>query len=355
MLPERIFSGWWQEGHVQGIAVDTVRGHVYYSFTTMLLKTDLLGRPVGSVRKLAGHLGCITFDPDRRRVYGSLELKHDVIGTDIIARTGWDPSGEDNFYLVSFEADAINRMDMDAETDGILQSVWLGDVAADYRETDPVSGCAHRYGCSGFDGTAYGPAFGCAPESPWKIQVAYGIYGDPDREDNDCQVILQYDPEIFAAYGRPLHQAQPHHSGPDYCEQRYFLYTGNTTYGIQNLEYDRFSGTWLAAVYPGKKSRFTNFPMFLIDAALPAKLRPLPGRRGELGMVLSLAKLGETGKQGIRGSSFPLGATGLCSLGDGRLYFSRPLENPEERTFASQVELYRMVPEERTLFAGAAE
>ena len=62
-LPNAMFSGYWQEGHVQGIAVDTERGHVYYSFTTLLLKTDLQGVPIGSVRKLAGHLGCITFDP----------------------------------------------------------------------------------------------------------------------------------------------------------------------------------------------------------------------------------------------------------------------------------------------------
>ena len=71
-LPNRITSPDIPEGHVQGIAVDTERGFVYYSFTTLLLKTDLTGRPLGSVVRLAGHLGCITFCPEDGKVYGSL-------------------------------------------------------------------------------------------------------------------------------------------------------------------------------------------------------------------------------------------------------------------------------------------
>ena len=343
--PATVFSGYWKEGHVQGIAVDTEKGYIYYSFTTMLLKTDLYGKTVGSVKKLAGHLGCITFDPDRRKVYGSLELKHDAIGAGIIARTGWDPNSDDNFYLARFDVDRIDRMDMDAEADGIMDTVWLGDVAADYKSVDPVSGCLHRYGCSGFDGTGYGPVFGRDADSPKKIMLAYGIYEDNDRPDNDHQVILQYDPGVFDTYGQPLCQENPHCSGPAGCERRYFLYTGNTRYGVQNLEYDAFSRTWLVAVYKGKKERFPNFPLFFIDVGVAAKEQPLTGRGNEKGMVLSLAQLGQMGGEGIRGSHFPLGATGICSLGDGKLYFSRPLQNAQDKTFASQVELYEMTPD----------
>ena len=57
-LPNSIFSGNWKEGHVQGIAVDTQRSFVYYSFTTILLKTDLQGSPIASVENIIGHLGC---------------------------------------------------------------------------------------------------------------------------------------------------------------------------------------------------------------------------------------------------------------------------------------------------------
>ena len=153
-LPNKILSGFWKEGHVQGIAVDLEKEQIYFSFTTILLKTDFSGKPLGSVRNLAGHLGCITFDADRRRVYGSLELKHDAIGKGIIDRTGWNPSEEDNFYLVSFDIDKIDRMELDAESDGIMSAVWLREVVEEYAATDPISGQKHHYGCSGIDGTA---------------------------------------------------------------------------------------------------------------------------------------------------------------------------------------------------------
>lgn len=350
-LPKTILSGFWKEGHVQGIAVDQKKGHIYFSFTTILLKTDLEGRPLGSVRNLAGHLGCITFDADRRRVYGSLELKHDSIGKGIIDRTGWNPSEEDNFYLVSFDVDKIDRMYMDAEADGIMQAVWLQEVVTEYAAPDPVSGKEHHYGCSGIDGTAYGPVFGT--DGPKKIMVAYGIYSEVDRTDNDHNVILQYDPDIFSKYGTALNQAQPHHVGPKSAEARYFLHTGNTRWGVQNLEYDPASRLWLVCVYKGQKEGFTNFPLFLIDGAVAPKKAALAGRQGEEGLLLTLASLGEEGLHGIPGCSFPLGSTGVASLGDGLFYFSKPVSNKEEKTFSSEVGLYRMDNAQPQLFVEA--
>lgn len=345
-IPDKIFSGYWKEGHVQGIAVDEEKGYVYYSFTTFFLKTDFSGTPVGSVRRLAGHLGCITFDADRRRVYGSLEMKHDAIGKDIVGRTGWDPSKEDAFYLASFDVDKIDRMGMDAETDGVMSTVWLADPTSDYKATDNVSGQPHRYGCSGIDGTAYGPAFGAGKDSARKIMVAYGVYGDVQRRDNDYQVILQYDPKVFETYGRPLNQERPHHSGPESCEQRYFFYTGNTVYGVQNLEYDAASETYLTAVYRGQKEEFTNFPMFFIDARVSARWEELVGRGGEKGAVLTQADLGESGAGGIRGIYFSYGQTGVYACGDGTFCFSQPGHNAEDKSFCSTVVRYEM---DRTL------
>lgn len=349
-IPNEIHSGFWKEGHVQGIAVDQEKGYIYFSFTTILLKTDFSGNPVGSVKNLAGHLGCITFDADRRRVCGSLELKHDSIGKGIINRTGWDPSTEDNFYLVSFDADRIDRMEMDAEGDGVMLAMWLGEVVADYKSADPVSGREHRLGCSGIDGTGYGPVFGAAADSPKKLMVSYGIYSQTDREDNDYQVIRQYDPAMIDRYGQPLNQAEPHHSGPETCEQTYYFYTGNTNWGIQNLEYEPTSRTWLVAVYRGKKKAFTDFPLFFIDGAKAPVLQPLQGRAGEEGLVVSQADLGETGNFGIRGSWFPLGSTGMCALGDGRVCFSEPLDHPEEKSFASLVRPFTLDPNSPSVF-----
>ncbi|WP_405387392.1 hypothetical protein OG596_05295 [Streptomyces sp. NBC_01102] len=48
-LPASVDGGAWQSGHVQGMALDRRRGSLYFSFTNLLVKTDLKGRPVGSV------------------------------------------------------------------------------------------------------------------------------------------------------------------------------------------------------------------------------------------------------------------------------------------------------------------
>ena len=347
-FPRSIHSGYWPEGHVQGIAIDEAGGYVYYSFTTILLKTDLAGNPVGSVCNIVGHLGCITFDPDRRRVYGSLELKHDAIGRGIVNRTGKELAEEDAFYCVSFDCDAIDSMDMDAEiTDengrSVMTALYLPDVVRDYADTDEATGALHRYGCSGIDGTAYGPVFGQSPDSEKKIMICYGVYSDVNRGDNDHQVILQYDPAMIEKLGRPLSQTAPHHSGCD-CEARYFFHTGNTTYGVQNLEYDPHTRSYLVAVYTGKKEGFTNYPLFFIDATKAPREGELIGRGGERGRLLTAAQptpsVDENG-----GCWFGLGQTGVYAFGDGRYAFSKHLTRTEEngaRTFASEVVLYRL-------------
>ena len=49
-------------------------------------------------------------------------------------------------------------------------------------------------GLLGIDGISFGPAFGAPKGSKPYLNVAYGIYGDTTRSDNDYQVILNYDP-----------------------------------------------------------------------------------------------------------------------------------------------------------------
>ena len=71
-LPNSIYTGTWDEGHIQGIAVDTQRKFIYCSFTTCLVKLDMQGNLVGSVHGLIGHLGCLDFNDQDGRVYGSL-------------------------------------------------------------------------------------------------------------------------------------------------------------------------------------------------------------------------------------------------------------------------------------------
>lgn len=338
-------------GHVQGIAVDLERGFVYFSFTTVLLKTDLEGNPIGTAINLAGHLGCITFDKENNKVYGSLELKHDAIGQGIINKIGYDSSPEDSFYLVSFDVDKIDRMDMDVEKEGIMKAVCLHDVIADYAKTDEISGKKHRYGCSGVDGTALGPVFGKNCDSEKKIMIAYGVYSDLERDDTDCQVILQFSRDVFEKYGKALNQARPHRSGPEHAEERYFLYTGNTTYGIQNLEYDPYSNSYFVAVYEGQKDKYSNFPMFVIDNSVSPRRECVRGRGEEIGNVLTLAKIGEQDKSGeeIYGTRFPLGQTGIASMGDGTFYISTPMH--DDGGHSSLVKKYTLDMSDPMLFS----
>ncbi len=356
-LPNQIFSGYYKEGHVQGIAVDPKRGYVYYSFTTLFLKTDLYGNVLGSVVNLAGHLGCITFNPDDGRVYGSLELKHDAIGKAISERTGYILSDEDAFYLVGFDVDAIDRMNIDAEKEKVMTAMYLPEVVRDFNATDEVSGASHRYGCSGIDGTGYGPVFGSAPDSPKKFMIAYGIYGDVFRDDNDCQVILQYDPSDFTKYAQPLNQANPHHSGPEACENKYFFHTGNTTWGVQNLEYDPKTGNWVVAVYCGKKEQYTNFKSFFIDGKVPAVRGVLPGRNTETGLLLRGARIGKEGLHGIFGIDFPYGQTGISALGDGTYYISIPGDKRDEKGhfYCSSIHKYIFNPNNSEAFEDCSE
>ena len=352
-FPHTVYSGVHHGGHVQGIAIDEARGHIYFSFTTELIKTDDQGKLLGSVKGLAGHLGCIVFDPERRRVIGSLELKHDAIGRGIVSRTGRELAEEDAFYLVAFDVDIIDRVNMDAEADGIMKAVWLREVVEDYNATDEAGGKDHRYGCSGIDGTALGPVFGAAPDSPKKIMVAYGVYGDITREDNDHQVILSYDPDIFDRYGQFLNQNHPHHNGPDAPEGKYFFYTGNTTYGVQNLEYDPYTRTWLTAVYPGKKPEYPNYPMFFIDGKLSPRQAPLKGRKGEEGLILTPASLGMTEASPTPGCRFPWGSTGIYAFGDGTYAFS--VNGREGEGYTSTVVTYRLDPHDPMLWVEALD
>lgn len=293
-------------GHIQGIATDAERKYMYYSFTTSLIKTDMNGNIVGSVKGLAGHLGCIAYNYDDGRVYGSLEYKHDGIGKGILSKIDEEIEVRDGFYVAIFDVNKIDRMDMDAESDGIMTAVYLDEVLKDYNAE------GHRFGCSGIDGLTFAPVPGDLAGKKY-LYVAYGIYNDVSRDDNDDQVILRYDIENWENFEGPLNQNNMHRRGPSKPDDKYFVRTGNTTYGIQNLEYDEFSNCMFAAVYRGHKECFPNYPMYVIDMKKQAS-----------NGYLSLAEIGKKDEAtGIYGIEFSYGSTGMISLGDGIFYFSR--------------------------------
>lgn len=312
-LPTQIDGGAWPTSHLQGAAVDSKRGEIYWSFTQRLIRTDLTGKVLGTVEGLTGHLGDLDLNPRDGRVYGSLEYK-----------------AQKAFYIAIFDPRKIDRIGMDAEDDGVMTTVHLAEVVDDFTadmdgngrfDGDTAATPDHRYGSSGIDGVAFGPAFG-RTSGPQTLKVAYGIYSNIGRYDNDNQVILEYDTSKWEKkYERPLSEQAPHRSGPANVDGKFFVPTGNTTYGIQNLEYDEASGNWFAAVYKGVKPGLPNYSLFVIDGhAVPHKALVSGQAEPEVGQHLELV---QEGLYDPRSTTFGWtfdASYGLVSLGKGLFY-----------------------------------
>lgn len=334
-LPTHIHGGAWPTSHIQGVTVDEKRGFVYWSFTQMLVKTDLDGKVIGTVEGLTGHLGDIDLNARDGRVYGSLEYK-----------------AAEAFYIAVFDVSKIDRIGMNAETDGVMTAVHLGEVAKDFTadmdgngvfDGDTADTPDHRYGCSGIDGVSFGPDFG-KRGGRQQLMVAYGVYSNTGRTDNDHQVILKYDVSDWSKYERPLSQDDPHRSGPARPGGKYFAYTGNTTYGVQNLQYDPYTKNWIMAVYEGKKTAFPNYSFFTVDATAEPKRGEIKGQpKPETGKLLTLRNAGlKDEATGIRGWEFH-GNYGFDALGDGRYYVAegRAVDDGGTAKQEGEVYLYR--------------
>lgn len=329
-LPLTVRTGLRGKFHVQGIAADLKKRYMYISFTTSLLKTDFEGNVVGSVEGLAGHLGCLTFNPDDGCVYGSLEYKNDEIGKGIRKKLSQDGGGngaEDRpagFYAAVFDADKITRVGMDAEKSGVMTAAFIKEAYDDHTATVENNGARlqHRFACAGVDGITISPGFGKEGEEKL-ICLAYGVYGDTLRTDNDYQVLLAYNLGELRTYALPLLQDKPHMSGPPRPAHKYFVRTGNTNYGVQNLAYDSYSGNFYMAAYKGEKKEFPNFTLFVVDGSMLPRKENLKGFNPPYeGETLQLLKAGEYSK-GIYGWNCDLGAYGLFPVGNGYFYIAR--------------------------------
>ncbi|MGW3342843.1 hypothetical protein ACWDA3_06030 [Nonomuraea rubra] len=343
-LPSEIYGGAWTAGHVQGMAIDRRKGYMYFSFTNLLVKTDLQGKLIGSVTGFTGHLGDLDLNPQDGRVYGSLEYKE-----------------QESFYIAIFDVDRITEPDMNAQTTDVVKTVYLKEVVADYVADMNGDGTFdgnvgntpdHRYGCSGIDGVSFGPEFG-RKHGKQRLTVAYGIYANTTRQDNDYQVLLQYDIQQWKKYERPLTESAPHRIGPERVDGKYFAYTGNTTYGVQNLEYDEHTGNWMMAVYKGTKPQFPNYTFFMVDGGARPRTGELVGQpRPERGRLLTLAPGGlEDAATGVRGWQFT-GEYGLISLGDGRYYVAKAGKVTEDGVskHTAHAQLYRWTGQSPTPF-----
>jgi hypothetical protein len=303
-FPARQHAGPFASGHVQGIAVDRKGGYIYYSFTDVLAKYDFGGKLVGTLVGWTGHLGDLDFNEADGKVYGSLEYGKDSA-----------------FYIAVIDPAKIDRVGVAATESGILRTVYLSEVTKDYAAP------THRYGCSGIDGVAFGPAFGRKGGRRY-LTVAYGIYGDTSRSDNDHQVLLQYDATNWSRIANPLSEAEPHRDGPQRPLAKVFVRTGNTRYGVQNLAYDENSQRWFMGVYKGAKPSFPNYGLYAFEALARPVLSDLIGVRAasgngwEQGMLVPLAQDGLVDdSSGVRGWQ-QKADVGIQPLGRGLFYLT---------------------------------
>ena len=146
-------------------------------------------------------------------------------------------------------------------------------------------------------------------------------------------------------------QENQHSNGPAKPYGKYFIYTGNTTYGVQNLEYDQANKLWLLACYPGKKEHFSNFSTYVIDGSKAPRKEWLQGVEYlKKGKVLTLLDRGEIDAKNpeIRGWRDDIGAKGLCAIGDGYFYAAIGKKYKEGQDCDAQ--LYRFIGGEKEGF-----
>ena len=328
-LPLTQNGGTWKAGHVQGVAVDVQGGFIYYSFTTLLAKYDFSGKLIGTLVGWTGHLGDLDFNPADGKVYGSLEYKEDKA-----------------FYIAVIDVARLDRVGVEASKSELFRTVYLPEVVKDYSadlngdgvfegddgkfKGDVVASPDHRYDASGIDGVSFGPAFGHTDGKRY-LTVAYGIYGNLTRTDNDHQVLLQYDVADWGRYASPLTEAAPHHNGPAKVDAKVFVRTGNTRYGVQNLAYDAASKRWFMGVYLGQKPNWPNYGLYAFDAAAQPKVGELIGV-GEQGALLPLADDGlKDPATGVRGWN-QKADVGFQPVGQGLFYLAVNTKTPQGQT-----------------------
>ena len=312
--------------HVQGIAYDQDAGRMYLSFTTSFVATDMEGNVLGSVEHIQGHLGAMVFDRSRRTVFASLECKDDVIGQGLSDFA----KGRSMFYIAIIDVDKVTSIGMDSEDNEAFKIVCVREATKDYNLPD------HFYGCAGIDGVAIAPKLGKKKGKDY-LYVAYGIYGDVNRNDNDSQILLRYDIRDLEKYAGKVSFGEFYSEGPSKPLDKYFVYTGNTNWGVQNMAYDPSSGKMFLFVYKGAKEKFTNYDVFTFNVAV----RPV--RRGIPGVTYDTSRHTVIGswEDPVSGLFFKYGSTGVSPLGDGRFYFSENGKNEETGKQYCRARLYR--------------
>ncbi len=176
-----------QNYHLQGFS--SGGGFMYWSFTDSLVKTTLSGTVKCQVEIHGGHLG--DCDYYNGKIYAS------YLGNALPGHAWEDWTG---FKIYVFDADDLR----------ILDIINL-DICDEYKKI--TCSPEDTRGFQGIDGVAFAPD---PASGEIKMFVACALY---TGEKYASQILLQFSPE-----GK--------------YETEYHIPTGNTVYGIQNLDYD---------------------------------------------------------------------------------------------------------------------
>ena len=187
-----------QNWHMQGFS--SGGGHMYFSFTDSLVKTTLSGTVRAQVQIRGGHLGDIDWhDGD---IYASF------LAEPLPGRVWDDWNG---FALYIFDGDDLH-----------LKRKVNMDICDSYKS---IAGKpAATRGFNAIDGAAFGREPGTGRE---RLFIACALR---DGEKYADQIILQCTPD------------------GEY-EKEYHIHTGNTVFGIQNLDYDAETGDFWFSTY----------------------------------------------------------------------------------------------------------
>lgn len=282
--------------HLQGICVDEKLEYMYFSYTTALAKIDIkTGKLVASVVNFGpggfdmeggAHLGCI--DYYNGHIYGSLEYK----------------SPGKKFFLAIFDADKMTAVGMDVNNmpadQKVITGVLLSEPTMDFRDpldTEVFTGQdaygdaaneennGHRFACSGIDGVTMGKWPGGGDDEIYMI-VAYGVYGGgkfENRYDNMYNVLQFYKlSDLWQEEGNTWNIPFNGKRGLEReigegealtAARTLYVYTGNTQYGAQNIEYEWDTGDIVLYTY-GNTDGFGG-TMYVVDGSKTPEYKTL--------------------------------------------------------------------------------
>ncbi len=343
-------TGIYQSKHVQGVAADG-NGHVYFSFTDSLIKTDMDGNVVGSVTGISGtlHLGDISYYDGK--IYGSL-----------MTQTSDKENVDAGPYIAIFDATQITTTGIDAMNGSVMQTVSLQKLLASFidkgTEYDPTTDDEYagkytggKYGIyQGLDSVTVGPKFGEVDGEYYLTAVlpAPDVQDNVLREDNRHLVMMQFDLDTLATYAQATDMVT-HTVGPDSYDSLYYYHTG--VYGqVQVVTYDDYTQSYMIGTYSEKSHSIdTHYTFYMLDASKAAVEGELQGvdydGDGNLdkGMLVDDKGYGTYDNVADMYGMTVGCSTGITAMGDGYYYLCTSTNKPTEHNglYNGKVTLFR--------------